>query len=79
MFLFYWVLVQILLSHAYMISIISESVTFPFTVKPVYSSHLWTMKKWPSQGGGLFMVVKTNGQSTIGAHKGGLYREVALL
>ena len=27
------------------------------TVKPVYSGHLWAMKEWPLQGGGLFMEV----------------------
>ena len=32
-----------------------------------------------TQGGGLFTEVEMNEESSIGAHKGGLYREVAFL
>ena len=54
-------------------------LVYAYTVEPVYSGHLWIMKKWPLQGGGFFMEVKMNEESSIGAHKGGPYREVAFL
>ena len=47
-----------------------------YTVKLVLNNHVWALKMWPLNTGGLCTKVKINSRVTFGTQPSGLYREM---